>query len=208
MAMTGLESLETLLARRNQRFVCVDAGGPDAVSGIFTASIVHHTEPPLGQVQLDQLGRLFGDIPQLTELYGRFGSVRLYVDSTGGDSAYYIATPDEWHGLKKHFEDWLEIVDDDEDRLPTWLDEYLVIGEVPASGNYYIVPTKGEELGKVFHFDHDGFEFTEVGVDISAFLEHISTVDEALIREIRSHTRYSDGDTEIQWLAREYLYDD
>lgn len=205
--MRGLQSLDALLARKNQRFACVDTGWPQPGPQRFTAQIVHHTDPPLGKVQLDQLGRLFGDIPQLTELYGRYGSVRLYVDTIGGDSAFYIATPDEWHGLRNHFQMWLDIVEDDDDDLPAWLDDMIVIGEIPASGNYYMVPTRGKKTGEVYLFDHDGFSFTRMGADLSAFLEYVTTVDDELIEEILTHTRYSDGETDTQWLAQEYLYD-
>lgn len=208
--MKGLQSLATLLARQNQRFVCVDTGWPEPGPRRFTAQIVHYAEPRLGKTQIEQLERLFPDIPQLAEFYSHYASVRLFVDPIGGDSAFYIASPDEWHGLRKNFEMWMDCLDEDEeeDLLPDWMENYIAIGEVPTSGNYYLMPTKGEHTGKVIHFDHDGFEFTEEGVDMSAFLTRIATVDRALIEEILGHTRYSDGETEIQWLAQEYLYDE
>ena len=34
-----------------------------------------------------------------------------------------------------------------------------------------------------------------------------TTVNDALVAEIPGHTRYSDGETDTQWLAKEYLYD-
>ena len=206
--MKGLQSLETLLARQNQRFVCVGTGWPDSGSERFTANIVHYAEPPLGNAQLEQLRRLFPDIPQLAEFYSHYGSVRLFVDPIGGDSAFFVASPDEWHGLKKYFESWTDFLDgEEEERLPDWLDDCLAIGEIPTSGNYYLMPTKGAHAGKVFLFDHDGFEFSEEGADLGAFIERISTVNDALVAEIPGHTRYSDGETDTQWLAKEYLYD-
>ena len=42
----------------------------------------------------------------------------------------------------------------------------VVIGEVPQSGNYYLYVTKGDNQGKVFQFEHDGFEFIEMGNDL------------------------------------------
>lgn len=206
--MNGLQSLETLLARRNQRFVCVDTGWPEPGPEKFRAQIVHYAEPPLGHAQLEQLGRIFPEIPQLAEFYSHYSSVRLFVDPIGGDSVCYVASPDEWHGFKKNFEMWTDsLVGDEADLLPEWLDNYLVIGEIPTTGNYYLMPTQGEHIGKVFLFDHDGFEFVEKGADLGAFIERVSTVNDALLQEIPGHTRYSDGETETQWLAKEYLYD-
>lgn len=206
--MNGLKSLETLLARRNQRFICVDTGWPEPGPEKFTAEIVHYADPQLGQAQLDQLGRLFPDIPQLAEFYSHYSSIRLFVDPIGGDSAFHIGSPDEWREFRKYFESWTDMLDgEEEDMLPDWLDNYIAIGQIPTSGNYYLMPTKGEHTGKVFLFDHDGFEFYERGADLGAFLQRISTVDDALIDEIPGHTRYSDGETDTQWLVKEYLYD-
>lgn len=206
--MKGLKSLETLLARRNQRFVCTDTGWPEPGAERFTANIVHYPEPPLGNAQLEQLKRIFPDIPELAEFYSHYGSVRLYADPIGGDSAFYIAGPDEWHRLRKYFQAWPDSLNDDEaNLLPEWLDDSLTIGEIPTTGNYYLMPTKGDESGKVFLFDHDGFEFVEMGADLGAFVEKITTVNDDLMQSIPGHTRYSDGESETQWLAKEYLYD-
>ena len=57
--MKGLQSLDALLARKNQRFICTDTGWPEPGPERFTANIVHHTDPPLGQAQLDQLRQRF-----------------------------------------------------------------------------------------------------------------------------------------------------
>lgn len=206
--MQGLKTLETLLARRNQRFRCVATGQPQPGPDVFTAQIVHYSEPPHGPAQCEQLNRLFPDIPQLAEFYAHYSSVRLFVDPIGGDSAFYIASPDEWHGLKSAFEMWTDgLNEEDKGLLPVWLDSCLVIGEIPTSGNYFLMPTTGEHAGKVFLFDHDGFEFSEQGADLSKFIERVSTVDETLLQEIPGHTRYADGETDTQWLAREYSYD-
>lgn len=206
--MKGLQSLETLLARRNQRFVCVGTGWPEPGQKKFTAEIVHYTEPPLGNVQIEQLKRLFPDIPQLAEFYSHFGRIHLFVDPIGGDAACYLGSPDEWHALRKHFQMWPDsLTEDESDLLPDWLENSLTIGEIPTTGNYYLMPTRGEHTGKVFLFDHDGFEFNERGGDLGEFLKRISTVDEAFVTELSGHTRYSDGETDTQWLAKEYLYD-
>jgi hypothetical protein len=46
------------------------------------------------------------------------------------------------------------------------------------------------------------------GRDIDEFLGYISTVDDGLIEDILTYTRYSDGVSDIQWLASKYLFDE
>ena len=92
--------------------------------------------------------------------------------------------------------------------MPAWIDSFVVVGEVPNSGNYFLVPLEGDDRGKVFEFEHDGFEFIERGSTFAGFVEQISTVNEALLAEILGHTRYADGQSSVQWLCEQYLFDD
>lgn len=57
--------------------------------------------------------------------------------------------------------------------LPEWLGDAVVLGEIPSSGNCFLYVYKGEQQGKVFEFEHDGFEFIEAGKDIATFLDYI-----------------------------------
>lgn len=201
--------LSELLNRKNQRFICSPAGGETEEHKLFTAHIVHEVTPPLTEVQLKQLEEHIGYHNQLFELFKKYGSVRLYCDTLSDESAYYLATPNEWTGLYDDFHMWVESLKDDERKelLPKWLDSALVIGEAPSSGNFYLLPLKGNEKGKIFEFDHDGFEFVEVGKDLFSFIDKICTVTDDLINNILSHTRYSDGKTKIQWLVKKYEFD-
>jgi len=104
-------------------------------------------------------------IAKLTDFYETFANLILYRDPSSGEAAFYIASPDEWDSLKSDFRPW---IDDDEEKelLPAWIDDCLVIGEIPMSGNYLLMPLSGEKRGVVFIFDHDGLEFIEHAVDI------------------------------------------
>ena len=127
----------------------------------------------------------------------------------GDDSAFFIGNPDDWATLKKDFLLWFEYLDEEEEELlPDWLGTCMVIGEVPRSGNYLLMPMSGDLTGYVFEFEHDGFEFIERGKNFDEFLSYVSTVNESLIQDILCHTRYSDGETQIQWMADEYQYDE
>ena len=207
--MSGIAKLDALLNRKNQRFMCRDTGWPEPGPKQHVAYIKHVVQPPAPASVLAVLLKRLRAVPQLAAFYERYGSVRLYCDTVGSDSAFYIADPDDWASLKIGFRTWLELLspDEEEELLPDWVDNYIVIGEVPYSGNYFLVPLSGEVTGHVFEFEHDGFEFIDRGKNFDAFLDYVSTVNASLIEDILCHTRYSDGETETQWLAQEYQFD-
>lgn len=207
--MSGMSELETLLGRKNQRFVCY-TGWPEPRPERHIAYIEHQVQPPAPNAVLSVLLKRLRAVPEMADFYRRYGSVRLYCDTEGPDSAFYIANPDEWASLKGRFRDWTDMLDPDEaeEVLPQWLDNYVVFGEIPRSANYYLVPMSGEKTGYVFEFEHDGFEFIPRGRSFDEFLHYVSNVNDALLQDILCHTRYSDGETETQWLVEKYQYDD
>ncbi len=210
MKLSGLSKLVALLNRENQRFECVSPGSFETGSDRFTACVKHIVEPPALGAGSVALMRRIRAIPQLVELYETYGSVRLYCDTIGDDSAFYLAPIEQWPYLKEGFSLWLEGLTDSEkeELLPEWITSYVVFGEIPQSGNYFLMPMAGEKIGQVFEFGHDGFEFIKRGRDVDEFLGYISTVNDALIEDILTYTRYSDGISDIQWLASKYLFDE
>jgi hypothetical protein len=209
LPLDGLSKLDVLLSRKNQRFICIDTGWPEPGPERFTAHIEHIVDPPISDAESIELIQQIQSVPQLGALYEKYGSIRLYCDTIGDDSAFYIAAPEEWAGLRWLFSNWLNLLGEEEAEqlLPEWIKDYLVIGEIPQSDNYFLVPMFGDAAGSVFEFEHDGFEFIERGQDIDAFLSYLTTINASLIQSILGHTRYSDGVTDTQWLANEYQFD-
>ncbi len=213
--MPLFHALDTLLARKNQRFVCNDNGWPKPGKYQHIAHITHETSPALDTNELALLNEKTGNLPQLAMLYARYGSVRLYCDSVFNEpwgcyaSAFYLAHPSEWEELSLCFNAWLDGLDSEEEEelLPAWLEHHVVIGEIPSSGNYFLLALQGEEAGSVFEFEHDGFEFIKQGDSLDDFITHWCTVSDALLRDIASHTRYFDGTTDTQWLVTRYEHD-
>lgn len=165
-------------------FECREIDG----AGRKTVAFRHVATPP-GEV--DELP----DVGRLREFYGIFGSVLFYADEATGDAARQLAAPDAWAELDEHFRDWLF---DDED-LPEWVENCLVIGETPHSGNYILLAVDGDEAGRVFEFDHDGFEFTEAGADVVAYAAAMLRPDDARLTDFASHLRFIDADSDAQW---------
>ncbi len=210
-----LAELDALLARKNQRFICHDTGWPEPTEQGHTALITHEAGPALNEEALAALREQIPEVPALAGLYARHGSIRLFCDTVfhapwgGRSSAFYIAHPDEWAMLQEEFNAWLDGLspEEEEELLPAWLQDHVVIGEIPNSGNYFLLALKGEDAGSVFEFEHDGFEFLRQGRSVEEFIAHLCTVNDALLRDIRGHTRYFDGKTDTQWLAERYEYD-
>jgi hypothetical protein len=145
------------------------------------------------------------DLPGLRDFYATFGSVTFYVDAVSGDAAAHLAHPDAWAGLADDFHDGLDTLDDDErtELLPAWIGTCLVIGDVPGTGNYLLMPTQGPQSGEVVLFDHDGFEFTTLATSLPAYVQRLLAPDAALLASMASHMRFIDGDPMVQWWIRE-----
>lgn len=139
-------------------------------------------------------------IGRLAEFYSHFGSVLLYHHEGSGDAARFIAPVEQWSALRAELDDWTAIVgDDEEEPLPEWLDTALVVGEVPASGNYILVPTQGEFAGRVFEFDHDGFEFRDRAPDLFDYVAGLLRPDGSMLTDMASSMRFVEGDPAVQW---------
>ena len=201
------EKLQELLSRRNQRFVCSPARG-ESSAGRCVVRITHEVGPGLSEAALRTLREQIGYQEGLFRLLRDFGGVRLYCDTNSDEYAFDIAPPDEWGELAAGFQVWIDELDNREraELLPDWLEDAVVIGEPPSSGNCYLFPVRGSYRGAVFEFEHDGFEFVKLSSDIYAFVDRLCTVDEALIRNIAGHTCYSDGKTDTQWIPIAYEY--
>ncbi len=208
--MSGMARFAELLARKNQRFVCrgVSLDGP--ATDPFVAHIEHRVEGPAPASVREPMLQRLRNVPELAAFYDEYGSARLYCDTIGIASAFYIGSPDAWARLKKDLNKWFELLDYDEEEelLPDWIDACVVFGEIPMSGNYLLMPMSGELTGQVFEFEHDGFEFIRRGENFDEFLSWVSTVDDKLLQDIGGHTRYSDGETETQWMPEKYEFDE
>lgn len=208
--MSNFSIFDIFLKRKNQKIICKELVEPEPSLEWYIAEISHHVTPPLSTEDILKLNIQFPNNPKFVALYSKYGSIRLYCDAVfteeWGRSAFYIASPAEWEVLQESFNDWIIDAEDDE-FLPSWLNNYIVIGEAPNSGNYFLMPIAGERTGQIYEFEHDSFEFIKRSDDIESFIAQISTVDERLIQEIKGHITYYDGKTDMQWLIERYEFD-
>jgi hypothetical protein len=191
-----LNDLEKAVREHAGEFLCErinDKGKTKLVS--FT----HVVGAPEDATNVPSVGRL-------SEFYETFGSILFYYDEKSGDAAKHIAPTSEWAELHIDFVDWLEPLDEDErlEILPDWIDTCLVIGETPHSGNYILVVTDGPAAGRVFEFDHDGYEFIDQAADVIEYVEKLLKPDGIKLTDIASHMRFIEDDPMVQWWIREF----
>lgn len=190
-----LSELKSIVEEHTGTFKCVEIGNENNCKEVpfkhLIGSLKDYSDLPN-----------VGDIP---DFYHTFGSLSLYHDEVSGDSAIYIAEPEQWAALQNNFSDWVGYLDDDEktELIPEWIDNCIVIGEIPASGNYILMPTTGKKSGYVFLFEHDGFEFIELASNIEAYIHRMLNLDSNMLTQIASHMRFIDKDNYKQWWIKE-----
>lgn len=145
------------------------------------------------------------DVQGLRDFYDTFAQLTLYLEEESGDAAFFIASPSQWSELDSDFRPWLESIEEDDagEYLPEWIRTCLVVGEIPQSGNYLLVPTAGPDAGKVFEFEHDGFEFNELGQSLPDFVARTLDLDTSRLTAIASHVRFITPDESRQWWINE-----
>lgn len=145
------------------------------------------------------------DMPGLAGFYGTFGSLTLYLDEESGESAFHLAEPAQWPALQADFLSWLDGMGEDEleECMPSPLDGCIVVGEIPGSGNYLLVSTSGPDAGKVYEFEHDGFEFIERGRSLADFVQRALTPGSRELTGMASHMRFIAKGNGSQWWVTE-----
>jgi hypothetical protein len=123
-------------------FECQAIGDPTRSKQVAFRHLV--TAPASNQEGLPSLGGL-------AAFFAVFGSVDLYYVEASGESAKRIASPADWPGFAGRFRDWLQQLAGPgrNDSLSDWVDDCLVIGEEPHSGNFLVVPCAGNAAGAV-----------------------------------------------------------
>ncbi len=172
-------------------FLCEGINYPEQRKEVH---FTHRVSTLLSETELPDIGRL-------RDFYATFGSITFFVDALSGDEGKHLASPENWAELDAEFRGWIDHFSEEEkeDYLPDWVDTCLVIGEEPRTGNYLLMPTQGESEGRVFVFDHDGYEFVEEAKDIVAYVEYMLKPDNALLVSLASHMRFIEEGSQHQW---------
>lgn len=190
-----LGTLRSAVDRHSGHFLCeeINRDGKTKVSRFR-----HISNPPEQRLKLPE-------VPGLRSFYETFDSLVLYFDEESGDAAYVIASPSEWSELNHSFTAWLQGMGEFEfaQTFPAWIKDRIVVGEMPKTGNYLLVPVSGVEAGKVFGFDHDGFEIRELGSSLPDFVYRSLDLDSERLTDIAAHLRFMSPDDDRQWWITE-----
>lgn len=189
--MPVLESLRSAVQAHTGEFLCSEINRSENTRAV---QFRHDGLPPDPEADVP-------DVQGLRDFYATFAQLTLFLDDETGDAAYFIASPSQWPELDGNFRPWMENIGEDEadEYCPAWVSECLVIGEVPRSGNYLLVPTTGAEAGKVYEFEHDGFEFIELGLSLPDFVASTLDLDTRRLTAIASHVRFIRPNESRQW---------
>lgn len=190
-----IHELVEILKKHNGQFLCEGIGNE---SNTKLVKFEHIIEGPI------ETEMTLNDA-KLKEFYLTMRSLTLFYCEEGEEAAFYISHPSGWESLEEGFEDWVEMLEEDEqeDCLPKWFGEHQVIGEIPGTGNYLLTVTAGNESGAIYSFDHDGFEFEKLGDNINDFIRLAISPNSKKLMNMASHMRFISGNTNQQWWLKE-----
>jgi hypothetical protein len=107
--------------------------------------------------------------------------------------------------LLEYFSAWIDDLDGEVkgELLPKWVDDCIVIGEIPNTGNYLLVPTAGEKSGHVIKFEHDGFEFIDQASSMDDFILSMLKRNSEMFTNMASHMTFTESNEQSQWWVKE-----
>ncbi len=142
----------------------------------------------------------------LAAFYERHDGFVLYKDTLSSAAGIELFSVDQWLAATEDMRSCFKHLADDPDNDPDHIVKGIAIGTVPESGNYFVLPIDGPNAGKIFYADHDGWYESAFADDFDAFLKHVTEEPVRLLAEqVGCYTRYSDGETDLQWIPEEYL---
>ncbi|MGE0534699.1 MAG: SMI1/KNR4 family protein [Pirellulales bacterium] len=156
------------------------------------------------KVLVQLLGRA---APSMKEFVGLHDGLVLYCDTRSDTAGVRLFEVANWQPKTQEMRESMLAMGWDVDDLPVWYERGIVIGEIPHSANYFVLQTDGGDAGQVFYCDHDDFEPDALAESFAELLHMIVEDPANFLYERGCYARYSDGNTDTQWIPREYLRD-
>jgi hypothetical protein len=203
----SLEILEDFLKSPAPGFRCYAAG--DRAGPRFIAKVRHIMHPPASQSAIDHVRQfLGGQAAKVISFYRRHDGFILYQDTLSETAGIELLRVKHWTEATDDMRSWFGHLAENPENDPDHIVTGIAIARVPHSGNYFVMPIQGPTAGKVFYADHDGWYESAFAEDFDGFLAHV-TRDPAkqLAEEAGCYTRFSDGETDAQWIPEEYFPD-
>jgi hypothetical protein len=135
---------------------------------------------------------------EIVEFYKVHNGIKLYCN--GETSGLQLYSVDD---LKELNEEWKESFSYyEEDELYEFQKNGVAFGDISFSGNYFVFND-----GKIFYSDHDGGDDSPVGETFNDFLSKISSDPAQFLYDMGCYTRYTDGETEGQYIPKQFVAD-
>lgn len=209
-----IQELRKFVETPNPRFLCRDTGWPEPGPERWVASLSHELPGPATEPELKALRE--GGVPEdFIEFYSQHNGAVLYRDSIKNHAGFhatgiYLAPVSEWPLLGSYAQEWIDSLDaaERQELVPEWTEDAIVFGEAPNSGNYFILAMSGEKRGRIFYFDHDGFEFEEYAENLPQFFSKVTYRPAEQLHSLGCYVRYTDGVSDTQWIPEAYASGD
>jgi hypothetical protein len=183
------------LALRNPRFVCKDTSDTHEL----VVPLAFQAGPPATSQELRELEAAAGrEAVGLIPLYREFNGVAFHLNrDTAG---LLIASVEELAGLNAEWREWFSDLEPDE--LFNFQRDGVAFATIAASGNYFVI-----HKGAIYYSDHDSGDDSPWGENIEQFLERALSDPARFLYEAGCYTRYSDGETDRQFIPESFLHD-
>lgn len=195
--------LKGFLKHKNPGFLCCPAGGSDGTH--FRASVYHRLGRPASKKELVGLEVSLGYASeQIVELYCLWNGMILFCDSKSDAAGIELFPISEFSSRSAEMRSSMEAFGFDPDRLPSWVQTGVAIGQVPDSGNFLVIGTEKETAGSVFYADHEGVGAEPIAKNLKSMFDLLLKEPAQFLMELGCFTRYADGATNKQWIPQEY----
>lgn len=182
-----MQAFFDFIKQPNPRFICQSVKDPDERNVI---PLKHNLNTPASELDLEDL---VGMPKALIDFYAKHNGCRLYTTLDGQSSAIYLATLDDWAVLGEEFLDELEHLDPN--KVPDWIDDTVAIGEVPDSGNTFLISLAEENEGSITYFDKTKSSFTPFAKDFESFLKRLASNPIKLLKDLGIQTSFGQNQT-------------
>jgi hypothetical protein len=188
-------------------FRCFAAGNESGPR--FVARIRHILNPPASSASIAQIRRMLGShADQTAPFFQHHDGFVLYRDTKSDAAGIELLSVEQWEEATNDMRDWFDHLAEEPENDSDHIVTGIAIATVPHSGNYFVMPVEGPNAGKIFYANHDGWYESAFADDFSGFLRRITREPVKLLAEdVGCYTRYSDGETDAQWILEEYFPD-
>lgn len=201
----GVRRLRELVAHPAPGFQCRGAGKPAVKTHL--ARVAHLLGSPLWRDDVVAVKNLLGEFADpFVKLYTRHDGFVLYRDLLSDAAGVRVLPFREWRAAREDLDSWLDDIEDERD--PDCIKQGIPFAEAPHSGNYFVLPIVGPSSGKVFFANHDGWYEGPFADSLDGFIQRVCSEPILLLNEaLGCYARYSDGETDTQWIPSQYFQD-